>query len=497
MAGTRSLAKESVIYGGSNILVKMVSWLMTSLFVRTLLPEDFGMMTNLYAYIALIMIILTFGMETGFFRFANQTEKYKLHTVYSTVILSVGAIVLLFLILFQGFLPAIRPYIWDDNIPDSYIRIILLILSLDAFRAIPMAYLRYKKKAKKFAALNILNISLYAIFCIFFLVICPWIYDRNPEAVSWFYNPEFKLKYVFIANLIATITETACLIPELRGFRYRFDRNLARKMFSYCFPLVLMGIAGLANQVADKLIFPVAYPDPEEMFTQLGIYSACFKIAQIMMMFTQAFRYAYDPFVFEKSKDRDAKEAYAQVMKYFVLFGWFVFLGVMVYLDDIIKYFIEESYFEALGVVPVILIGELFFAVYFNLSLWYKVTDKTYWGTIFSVIGCIVIIAVNILFIPRYGYMACAWASFAGNGLVMLLSYLVGQRKYPIRYDLKTIFFYSALALLLFLAARSVPIGNLWLRLLFRTLLIGIYAGVLIRRDLPLKKIPFINRYFK
>jgi len=258
---------------------------------------------------------------------------------------------------------------------------------------------------------------------------------------------------------------------------------------------MLMGLAGMSNQVVDKLVFPAVYPDADKAFDELGIYSACFKIALIMMLFTQAFRYAYEPFVFEKSKEKDANQSYADVMKYFIILGLLVFLGTMFYLD-IIKYFIKPIYFAALPVVPIVLMGELFFAVYFNLSIWYKLTDKTYWGTIFSTIGFVLIVILNMVFIPQYGYMACAWASFAGNGLIMLLSYFIGQKRYPIKYDLKNIFLYIGVAMLLYCIAIFVPIENLWIRLSLRTVLIGIYLTLLIRRDLPLKEIPIINKLY-
>ena len=496
MAGTKSLAKDSVIYGGSTILVKMISWLLTTLFTYTLAQSDFGMMTNLYAYVALIIVILTFGMETGFFRFVNQTDKYQPISVYSTSLIFVGGIVALFLIVFLCFLPSIRPYVWSDEIPDIYIRLVIVILSMDAFSAIPFAYLRHKKKAKKFGALKILNVILYTLFCLFFLVLCPWINKHNPNLISWFYIDDFRLGYVFISNLLATGIQTAFLLPDLTGFKYTFDKKLAQKMFQYCFPLVIMGIAGMSNQVVDKIVFPAIYPDSSTSFSELGIYSACFKIALIMMMFTQAFRYAYEPFIFEKSKDKDAKQSYADVMKYFVILGLLVFLGVTFYLD-FIKYFISPKYFAGLGIVPIVLLGELFFAVYFNLSLWYKLTDKTHWGAIFSTIACLVIVALNIIFIPKYSYWACAWAAFIGNALIMTLSYFIGQKKYSIPYDLKTIGFYTFLALALYALSYFVPIQNQGLHIGFNTLLISIYLIVLVKKDLPLKEIPYINRYIK
>jgi O-antigen/teichoic acid export membrane protein len=491
-----SLAKDSVLYGGSTILVKSVSWLLTTLFTYNLTQEDFGMMTNLYAYVALIIVILTFGMETGFFRFVNQTEKYKPATVYSTILIVIGSFVVVFLFVFLYFLPSIRPFIWEAEIPDTYIRLVIIILSMDAFSAIPFAYLRYKKKAKKFGALKILNVLLYTFFCVFFLVLCPLIDRHHPSLISWFYIDNFRLGYVFVANLLATGIQTACLLPELTGFKYKFDGALAKKAVQYCFPLVIMGIAGMGNQVVDKIVFPQVYPaNQETTFSELGIYSGCFKIALIMMMFTQAFRYAYEPFIFEKSKDKNARQTYAAVMKYFILLGLLVFLGVMFYLD-IIKYFISPQYFGGLGIVPIVLLGELFFAVYLNLSIWYKINDKTYWGTIFSVIACAIIIAINLLFIPKYSYWACAWAALIGNGLIMLLSFFIGQKQYPIKYDFKTIGIYTGLALILYALSCSVPISNQGLRLGFNTILISIYLIVLVKRDLPVKEIPYVNRFW-
>ncbi|MDR0412314.1 MAG: lipopolysaccharide biosynthesis protein [Dysgonamonadaceae bacterium] len=496
---TKGLAKDSILYGGSTILVRSISWLLTTLFTYTLTREEFGMMTNIYAYTALIIIILTFGMETGFFRFVNQTEKYNPANVYTTVLVAVGTLVGLFLSASLCFLQPLRSCLWaSTSAPDAYIRLMLIVLSLDAFSAIPFAYLRYRKKAKKFGALKILYIVLFVVFCVFFLVVCPRINRHSPFLISWFYTENFNLGYVFVANLMATGIQTAFLLPELiTGFKHRFDGALVKKMFRYCFPLVIMGIAGMSNQVMDKILFLEVYPsDRHTALGELGTYSACFKIAMIMMMFTQAFRYAYEPFVFEKSREKNARQAYADVMKYCILFGLLVFLGVVFYID-ILKYFIRPAYFGGLGIVPVVLFGELFLAIYFNLSFWYKLMDKTYWGTIFSVIACVVIAAVNLLFIPEYGYWACAWASFSGNALIMVLAYMIERKKYTIPYDFKTIGLYTGLALALYAVSSLAPIRSEWLRMAFNTLLLAIYLVVLVKRDLPLKEIPYLNRIWK
>lgn len=500
MAGTKSLVKDSVIYGGTTISVRMISWLMTPLFTATLLAGDFGIMTNLYAYVAVFMIILTFGMETGLFRFiSEQTQKKGIDTVYSTCILIVAGIVTLYLLLFLGFLPEIRHFLWTDrNIPDKYIYLIIVIMSLDAFMSIPFAYLRYQKRPIRFGAIKLLQVVLYALFCAFFLLVCPWLEERNPQLISWFWNGEDRLYYVFVSNLLSTGIQTLSLLPQFFGISYRFDWSLAKKMLRYSFPLVIMGLAGISNQVVDKIVFPLVYPDQETAYDELGIYSACFKIALIMMMFTQAFRYAYDPFIFEKNKEKDSRETYAIVMKYFVILGLFVFLGVSFYLDILKHLFLrKEVYYSGLGVVPIVLAGELCFAVYYNLSIWYKLTDKTYWGTIFSLIGFAIILVLDILFIPKFSYWACAWAALAGNFAIMLISYFVGQKHFPVPYHLKTIFLYTGFAAILYLIAIFVPIENPALKYLFRTFLIGLYLAFAIKRDIPLKEIPFIGKFLK
>ena len=496
MAEARSLIRDSTIYGGSTILVKMVAWLLTPLFTYTLTKGEYGMMTYLYVYVAIFLFILTFGMETGFFRFVSQTDKYKPDTVYATSLINVTAIVGLFLLIILGFFHQLRPIFWSAEVPNIYILLIIGILCLDTICAVPFAYLRYNKKLFRFGFLNILNVILYALFCFFFLIACPWINNRYPELISWFWRDNFNLGYVFISNLFATGIQTILLLPDVTGFKYKFDWALSKKMLRYCFPLMLMGIAGMSNQVVDKLIFPAVYPDANKAFDELGVYSACFKIALVMMIFTQSFRYAYEPFVFEKSREKNADQSYSGVMKYFIILGLLIFLGTTFYLD-IIKYFINPAYFAALPVVPIVLAGELFFAVFFNLSIWYKLTDKTYWGTIFSIIGLILIIVINVVFIPKYSYLACAWASFAGNGVIMLFSYFIGQKYYPIKYDLKSLFLYLGVALLLYYIAISVPIENLGLRLGFRTVLIGIYLTLFFKRDLPLSEIPYINHINK
>ena len=275
-------------------------------------------------------------------------------------------------------------------------------------------------------------------------------------------------------------------MPELRAaFPLVLDRALLRRMVGYCLPLLVLGIAGILNQVADKIIFPYVYPEAKgDAAVQLGIYGAASKIAMIMAMLTQAFRYAYEPFVFGKSRDKDNRTMYAQAMKYFIIFTLLAFLAVMFYMD-VLKYLIGRGYWEGLDVVPIVMAAEIFMGVYFNLSFWYKLNDETRWGAVFSLAGCAVLVAVNIIGVPHYGYMACAWGGFAGYGTAMLLSYIVGRKRYPIPYDLRSIALYMVLAAALYAAGMLVPIDHVALRLAWRTLLLAVFVLVVVKRDLP------------
>ena len=417
-------------------------------------------------------------METGFFRFANKGGEDPVK-VYSTTLLTVAAISLSFLAVCLLFLEPIAGVMGYEEHP-WYLGMMLIVIAMDAIQAIPFAYLRYKNRPIKFAALKMLFIFASIILNIVYFV---FMKGTNVGAA-------------FLINLICTSLVMLCLISELRGFRYTLDRDLMKRMFRYSFPILILGIAGILNQVVDKIIFPFVYPDPVEADVQLGIYGATSKIAMIMAMFTQAFRFAYEPFVFGKSKEKDNRQMYAQAMKFFIIFTLLAFLTVMFYLD-ILRYVIGRDYWEGLKVVPIVMAAEMFMGVYFNLSFWYKLTDETKWGAYFSLTACTIVILMNAFLIPVYGYMACAWAGFTGYAVAMLLSYFVGQKKYPIAYDLKSIGGYVLLALMIYVAGEWIPVDNMLLRLLLRTLLLFVFIGYIIKHDLPLKQIPVINRFVK
>lgn len=494
-SGLKSLAKDTVIYGSTNILVKFISWVLTPVYTMVLLTGEFGTMTNIYSFTALVVVVLTLGMETGFFRFANKGDDQPTD-VYSSAILFVGAMCIVFITLCLLFIQPIANYLEYGSHTD-YITIIAIITVIDAFTSIPFAYLRYKKRPVRYAAIRIVSIITMVSFTMFFLLACPKIHETNPSLISWFYNPGYKLGYVFIANLIGSLLSLILLIPQLTGFKYKVNKELMQKMVRYSFPLLILGIAGILNQTVDKIIYPYLFDNRELALDQLGIYSACSRLAIIMLMFTQAFRFAYEPFIFAQNKGKDNTKAYTDVMKYFIIFSLVIFLAVMFYLD-IIKYFIRsDKYYAGLNVVPIIMLGYIFFGIYFNLSFWYKMIDKTYYGAIFSIIGCVIIIVLNVIFVPIYGYIASAWASLICNAVMMAISYYFERKYRPIPYDLKAIGFYFGLAIALYLLGCYINIENQILRLSYRTLLLAIFVAIIVKNDIPLSEIPVINKYFK
>lgn len=492
----KRLAKDTAVYGLSSIIGRMLNWLLVPMYSRVLAGTgEFGVMTNLYGWTALLLVFLTYGMETGFFRYINKKDVQNPMRVYSTTLISIGFTSLFFVVLGLLFLLPISNGLGYSDHPE-YVGMLIVIVAMDAFSAIPFAYLRYANRPIKFASVKLIIIFLNIVLNIFLLVLCPWLYSHYPETISWFYIPDYGVGYVFIANLIGSAVCLLLLVKELTGFRYTFDGVLFKQMLRYSLPILILGLAGVFNQTADKILFPFLFDDKVYASEQLGIYGACFKIAVIMVMFTQAFRFAYEPFIFARNKKEDNTRAYSQAMKYFIIFSLVIFLGVMFYLD-ILKYFVAPAYYPGLKVVPIVMLGEFFFGIYFNLSLWYKLSDQTQWGAYFSTIGCIATISIIVFFAPMYGFMACAWASFACNLLMMVMSYVVGQKKFPIKYDIKSAFIYFAVAGILYVVGMLPTIESEVLRLLYRTVLLTIFLGFIVRRDLPLREVPYIGRFFK
>lgn len=496
MAGIKALAKETAIYGLSSIIGRFLNWCLVPLYVYLFPTYEYGIVSYLYSFTAVALVILNYGMETGFFRFANKHESPG--TVYTTALLSVGTTSLAFIALLTAF---IGPVSTAMKLPGhaSYVWMLGFIVALDAFSNIPFAYLRYKKRAVRFAVLKFVNIGLNIAFNLFFLLLCPILARHCPAAIDWFYAPlggeAFGIGWIFVANLISTVSILILLLPELTGRRYRFDGPLLRKMLRYSWPLLILGVAGIMSQNMGQMIIPYLFSDQEAARSMVGIYGANIKIAILMVMFTQAFRYAFEPFIFAQAGGKNgpnSRQAYCDAMKFFVILGLFIFLAVMLYLP-LLKYFVSRSYWGGLDVVPIMMAAELCFGVAFNLSLWYKLTDRTQWGMYLSV-GCfIVMLALNLIFVPAIGiprgYMGCAWAALISYFLMMMASYFLGQYYYPVDYDLKTMGFYLALTAILWGVGEKLLAfpGHAWLMYLSRTVLLVLFLAVIVKREkLPL-----------
>ena len=473
MSEMKSLAKDTAIYGLSSIIGKFLNYLLVPLYTYALAhTADYGIVTNIYAWTALLLVVLTYGMETGFFRFVNR-EDYDAASVYKTAfftLLTTSTFFALLVILFQQPIANILGY--ADH--SEFIAMMFATVAVDAFACIPFAYLRYQKRPIRFAALKLLFVILNIAFNILFLVIL----GKN------------DVFYVFLSNILATTIQTLCLLPFTMPKGGHFSWPTLREMLHYSLPLLVLGVAGIMNQTLDRILFPYLYTGADAQ-AQLGIYGACFKVAMVMMMFTQAFRYAYEPFVFAKHKDRQSVEAYADAMKYYIIFSYLILLGVIFYLD-IFRYIVSSAYWEGLKIVPIVLWTYVFQGIYFNLSFWYKLTDETKWGAYFSLIGLVITLVLQIVGVPLIGYWASCGSSLVCYFVIMLLSYVIGQKKAPIPYDLKTIGGYTVLTLGLlgvYYAFRLYYIHNMWALMGIGTILIGIYLFILTRKDFPIQNV--------
>lgn len=472
----KSLLKDTAIYGLSSIVGRFLNYLLVPLYTNKIAAESggYGIVTNLYAWTALLLALLTFGMETTLFRFSSK-EGEDADNVFGTSLKMVGAVALGFVVMVFALLGPISGALGYATHPE-YVGCMALIVAMDAFQAIMFSRLRQQKKAVKFMGLKFAFIIPNVLLNLFIFLVMPLMFDSMPVLHDIYVRFSYGVGLIFFVNLICTASVFIGFSNELRGLRTRFDKELARRMLKYTWPLLILSLVGILNNVADKILFPYLVPG-EEGKVQLGIYGACVKIAMIMSLLTQAFRYAYEPIVFSGSKGKDSPDTLADGMKYFVIFALLAFLAVMFYMP-IVRHLVGSTYWDGLGVVPVVMLAEIFMGVYFNLSFWYKLSDQTQWGAIMSAIGASVMILVNVLFVPSYGYVACAWGGFAGYGVAMLLSYFIGQKKYPIAYDMLSMVRFTLLAAALY--AGSVALGRLHLPvvalLALNTVLIGIFC---------------------
>ncbi|MCQ2158060.1 MAG: lipopolysaccharide biosynthesis protein [Bacteroidales bacterium] len=483
----KSLVKDTAIYGLSSIVGRFLNYLLVPVYTYKIAVESggYGIVTNLYAYTALFLALLTFGMETTLFRFSNK-EGEDARKVYGTTLRLVGAVGLVFLAAVLLFIRPVSEVMGYAGHPE-YVGCMAIIVAFDAFQAIMFSRLRLERKPVKFMALKFAFIIPNVLLNLGIFFVLPLLFDKFPSIHNLYVNFDYGVGLIFFANLICTTCVFLGFIPELKGLGYGFDRDLAKRLLKYTWPLLILSLVGILNQVADKIMFPHLMPGHEGQ-VQLGIYGACVKIAMIMSLLTQAFRYAYEPIVFNGSRDRNNPQTLADGMKFFIIFTLLAFLAVVFYMP-LLRHFIRPTYWDGLGVVPIVMLAEIFMGVYFNLSFWYKLTDQTWWGAIMSAAGAAVMIAVNVIFVPKIGYWACAWGGFAGYGTAMLMSWLIGRRKYRVDYDMRSIAKYVVISFayyhLFLLFGRAFD--RVWLQLAFGTALLASYA-YFVWKDIKLHK---------
>jgi O-antigen/teichoic acid export membrane protein len=469
----RKLLGQTAVYGLSSILGRTLNYLLVPLYTSVFAshPEEYGVVSQLYAFVAFLMILLTFGMETTYFRFIQDSENKK--QVFQN---SFVTVVLLNIVFFFGLLllnQSVADALLFNEHPE-YILLMGAIVVIDATSSLPLAKLRAEEKAKQFAIIQfssigvniILNISLLLLFV-------------DPK------EPTEGVFYILIANLISSLVKPILLRNDFTGIRLKVDVPLLKKMMVYAIPIVIAGFAGIINEVIDRIMLKQMLFDPAKGVTakmadaQIGIYSACYKLAMLVTILLQAYRYAAEPFFFNQMKNQDRNKLYVKLMNYFVAIVCLVFLGVSLNLD-IFKYFISnETFWAGLSIVPILLLANVFLGVYFNQSIWYKLTNQTKYGAYISIMGAILTIAINYLFIPEYGYKASAWATLIVYAFQMVVSYLWGQKHFPIKYNLRKFFLYLGLSIFLYFVADRIPYGeHSTIKFLMNNLLIIVFIYV-------------------
>jgi len=490
LSSIKKLASETAIYGVSSIVGRFLNFLLTPFYTVYVFANDlssFGIVTELYSYIVFFLIFLTLGFETGYFRFVND-DKYKRST-FSTLTTTLFINSTLFIAIICLFITPISNVLDYENHKELLI-LLAFIVGIDAFTCVPFAKLRQQDKSKRFAILKIINIFVNIGFNLIFYLVLPKFY--HIEFINNTFNIENKVLYVFISNLIASVITLLLLIPEIVSEKFVFDSKLLKMILAYSLPILLAGLAGQTNEIIDRPLFRhlVTVPDTivgEEarniwVLSQLGIYGANFKLAQIITMFIQAFRFAFEPMFFKAGKGQDKKLQYSKIMTLFVIFCLSMFLMITLYID-FFKYFIGENFRDGLNIVPIVLISQMLFGILVNLALWYKLTDKTSYGLLIASVGALITIAFNFILTPIYGYVGAAWTHVICYVCIVTLSYFLGRKYFPIPYQITRILLYVIFALTLYFLSQFVEIDNLLIRIGFNTILFASFIFVAIKKE--------------
>jgi O-antigen/teichoic acid export membrane protein len=496
VTGVKRLAQQTAIYGVPSILGRILGYLLVPMYTRVFMAEAYGVVNLFYSFASFLKVILTYGMETAFFRF-NEHEADK-NKVYSTGMISLVISSVIFLTGISIFARPIAAWLQYPDHP-NYVTWFAWILALDAMAAIPFARLRSENRAKRFAGINMANICINIGLNLFFILLCPAWLNHHPQGalshvIRLVYRPDWGIEYIFISNLVASVVTLVLLLPQFITVKWKTDPELWKRMFFYAFPLLFAGMAGIINETFDRIMLRYLLPLPDAAAThEVGIYAACYKISILMTIFIQAYRYAAEPFFFSKAKDKDSKQTYARIMDYFVIAVSLIFLTTMVYLDDFILPLMlgKKEYLEGRAVIPVLMMANLCLGVYYNLSIWYKLTGQTHWGAWLSVFGAVITLVLNFWWIPLspehrlHSYYGSAWATFICYGFMMVLSYLIGKKRFPVKYNLVKFFTYLGLAFLLYVVSTLVKLHSYIPSLAFHTALILIFIGLVFLIERP------------
>ncbi|MDX1348623.1 MAG: oligosaccharide flippase family protein [Putridiphycobacter sp.] len=473
MSTIKKLASQTAIYGLSSILGRLLNYLLVPLHTYFFTTSEYGVISEFYAYVAFLVVFLMFGMETTFFRFVNKSEDKE--QTFNQAFSLVFGINFLFLVSILVFSQSIANWmLFPDHA--NYVIWFGFILAFDAISSVLLAKLRFQDKAKKFAIVQLASIGVTVVLNLFFLLFLLPLY------------PEFGIGFIFIANLIASLSKPLFLITEIKAVRLVWDKVVVQTMVIFALPMVIAGFAGIVNETIDRILLKRLLVDRglDYAQSQVGIYSANYKLSIIITLFIQAFRYAAEPFFFAQEKNKEKNKVYATVMTYFVIVVSLIFLGVTLYID-VFKWFINDRYWEGLKVVPILLMANVFLGIYYNQSIWYKLADKTKFGAYIAIGGALVTLTLNFLLIPYFGYVGSAWATLIVYFLMMLASHILGQKHYPIKYNLRKVITFLVIAILLFFVDRAIQIENGWINYAFKTVLILVFLGVVMFIENPLK----------
>jgi len=471
----KKLAGQTAIYGIPTIIGRFINWLLVPLYTHVFVESVYGVVTNLMAYTALFMVLLTYGMETGFFRFAAKENK---STVFSTILTSLLVTSALFLSVLFVFIDDIHIFL-GEGVKNEYILFLALTLVIDAITSIPFAKLRLEGKAKRFALIKSINIGTNVLFNVLFLLAFPFL-EKTFEINIPFYDFSYGIGYIFFSYFIASLLTLILLLPEFFGEKYIFSKKLYKRILIYSFPIFIVGICGMININLDKILLPKLLN--KEALAQTGIYGANYKLALVMYIFVQAFKFAFEPFFFSSHKGEDSKSVYVGVLNIFTATGLLIFLAVMFYIDKLI-FFIDPKYHTGIVILPLVLMANLFQGIYYSLSLWYKLSDKTQFGAYMAVLGSVVTIFLNILLIPRIGYMGSAYAVLICFFTMTIVSYLLGQKYFKINYNIKRIGFYFLSAFVLYFISKFIVLDNTWLQMMLKTPLLLIFCVIVLYKE--------------